>query len=153
MASAYVVERSISIDASPEEVFERVSNLRRWSEWSPWEELDPNMDKVYSGTDGTVGSGYSWKGNRKAGAGEMSISDLAQSEQVTIDLRFLKPFKSANVTGLVLRPEADGTNVIWTMTGNYTLMSKIMGVFVSMDKIVGKDFERGLAKLKSVSES
>ncbi|MCP3975739.1 MAG: hypothetical protein GY720_14735 [bacterium] len=83
----------------------------------------------------------------------MSISDLAQSEQVTIDLEFLKPFKSSSVTGFVLRPEANGTNVIWTMTGNHTWMSRIMGVFVSMDKMVGKDFEKGLAKLKSTSEA
>ena len=153
MADTYVVERSIAVDAPPQDVYERVSNFRRWSEWSPWDQLDPNMTKTYEGKDATVGSSYSWQGNRKAGSGKMTISDLDAPSRVTIDLRFLKPFKSQSTTQFALAPEAGRTHVTWTMTGKHTWMSKIMGIFVSMDKLVGKDFVKGLEKLKSTSEA
>ena len=153
MAGTYVVERTETINASPERVFEKIADFRKWSEWSPWEELDPNMQKTYEGTDGAVGAKYSWQGNRKAGRGEMTMSSLVPSSGATIDLRFLKPFKSHSTTAFALAPEGDGTKVTWTMTGAHTWMTKIMGLFVSMDKMIGKDFDKGLAKLKAVVES
>lgn len=153
MADTYVVERSLKIDASPEEVFGRTSNFKKWADWSPWEDLDPDMQKRFHGDDGSVGSGYSWKGNRKAGQGRMTISDLSAPEMVAIDLRFEKPFKSESVIEISLAPDGDGTEVTWTMTGNHNWMSKIMGIFMPMDKMVGKDFEKGLAQLKAVSEA
>jgi len=152
MADMYKVERSLKIDAPPQELFEKTSNFRHWTEWSPWEDLDPDMKKNYHGEDGTVGSGYSWKGNRKAGQGRMKISDLESPNRVTIDLQFEKPFKSQSVTVFSLTPDGDGTKVTWTMNGNHNWMSKIMGIFMSMDKMIGKDFEKGLRNLKSVSE-
>lgn len=153
MASTYVVERSLVIDAPPHEVFGRVSNFRNWSEWSPWEELDPSMQKTYTGKDGAVGSTYSWQGNRKAGHGRMMISGLDAPTGATIDLQFLKPFKSQSTTAFHLAEDGGSTRVTWTMTGAHTWMSKIMGIFVSMDKMIGKDFEKGLANLKTVSEA
>ena len=152
MADTYVVERSLRIDAAPQVLFDMTSNFRNWEEWSPWEELDPNMEKRFHGDDGSVGSGYSWKGNRKAGQGRMTISELQSPNRVAIDLRFEKPFKSQSVNTFELTPEDGGTNVTWTMTGSHNWMSKIMGVFMPMDKLVGKDFEKGLAKLKAVAE-
>jgi len=153
VADTYVVERSMTINASPADLYERISNFRNWAEWSPWEDLDPDMQQNYHGDDGTVGSGYSWKGNRKAGQGRMRISDLEAPDRVTIDLQFEKPFKSQSVTEFALNPDGDGTNVTWKLTGTHNWMSKVMGIFMSMDKTLGKDFEKGLQNLKSVSES
>lgn len=152
MADTYVVERSLKIDASPQEIFDKTSNFRNWEEWSPWEDLDPNMKKRYHGEDGAVGSGYSWKGNRKAGQGRMTISDLEAPNRVAIDLRFEKPFKSQNVNTFELTPEDGGTKVTWRMTGSHNWMSKIMGIFMPMEKMIGRDFEKGLANLKSAAE-
>jgi len=151
--STYLVERSLVINAPPEEVFGRVSNLRKWSEWSPWEELDPNMQKAYTGEDGAVGSTYTWQGNRKAGRGRMMVSGLDEPTGATIDLQFLKPFKSQSTTAFQLVEDGGSTRVTWTMTGAHTWMTKIMGLFVTMDKMIGKDFEKGLAKLKTISET
>jgi hypothetical protein len=142
----------LTINAPPQVVYDRISNFRRWPEWSPWEELDPNMRRTYEGNDGAVGSGYAWQGNRKAGAGAMTITALDAPKSASIDLSFLKPFKSQGVLAFDLAADGGGTKVTWTMTGVHTVMMRIMGIFVSMDKLVGKDFEKGLAKLKAVSE-
>lgn len=154
MADTYVVERSETIAASPSVVFERVGNLQGWDDWSPWAEMDPNMNKTYNGEQGAVGSSYHWTGNRKVGEGQMTIKASEPNERVAIDLKFVKPFKSESVTEVLLAPSGDGTSVTWRMTGENSLMTKIMGFFgKGMDKMVGPDFEKGLAKLKRISES
>ena len=154
MAEQYVVERAETIAASAEEIFARVGNLEGWEAWSPWAELDPEMDIVYSGEQGTVGSSYHWTGNRKVGEGRMTLAEVDQDERVKIDLEFMKPFKAQNITEIVLSPEGDATEVTWRMTGDKTFMVKVMSLFGrNMDKMVGPDFEKGLAKLKLVSES
>jgi len=154
MADTYVVERSATIAASPAEVFERVGNLQGWDDWSPWAEMDPNMNKTYGGEPGAVGSSYHWTGNRKVGEGQMTIKATEPDEHVVIDLRFVKPFKSESVTEVVLTPAGESTEVTWRMTGENNFMTKVMGVFGrGMDKMVGPDFEKGLAKLKRISES
>ena len=152
MASTYTVTRSATIAATPEEIFPHVANFRNWPAWSPWEELDPDMSKTYTGDDGTVGSGYSWTGNRKAGAGSMKLTDLQPPLSMTSDLEFLKPFKSSNTMGFVLSPSGGTTKVTWTMDATHSLMTRIMGAFGLMDKMIGKDFDKGLAKLKSLVE-
>jgi uncharacterized protein YndB with AHSA1/START domain len=152
VADTYVVERKTSIAAPPAEVFSKVVDLREWDAWSPWEGRDPNMTKTYTGDPGAVGSRYHWKGNRKVGEGQMTIADVDAPNKVAIDLEFIKPFKSQSLTEISFEPAGDGTEVTWHMTGNHTWMSKIMGVFRSMDKMIGPDFEQGLASLKSVSE-
>jgi hypothetical protein len=153
VAGTYVVERSTTVDALPQQIYDKISNFRNWAEWSPWEELDPDMSKTFEGQDGAVGSSYSWQGNRKAGQGKMTMAKLDAPNGATIDLQFLKPFKSESAIAFTLAPEGDATKVTWTMTGDHTLMSKIMGVFVSMDKLVGKDFEKGLTQLKAAAEA
>ena len=153
MAATYVVERSANIAVPRETLFARIANLRAWSEWSPWEDLDLNLEKDYTGTDGAVGSSYRWQGNRKAGQGKMTISDVDAPERVTTDLQFVKPFKSRSMTEFTLTSDGAGTTVTWTMTGNHTWMSRVMGLFMSMDRMVGRDFEKGLEKLKAVSET
>ena len=154
MADTYTVERRETISAAPAELFTRVGNLERWDDFSPWAELDPDMDKTYTGDPTEVGAKYHWSGNRKVGEGEMTITDTAADERVVIDLRFIKPFRSESETQISLRPTGDATEVTWSMTGEKTFMVKLMGLFGrTMDKMVGPDFEKGLAKLKRISEA
>ena len=153
MDDTFTVERSTTIDAAPEAVFAKVGNLKGWDEWSPWAEMDPDMNKTYAGEDGTVGSSYTWSGNRKVGQGKMTVTGTDAPNKIEIDLEFIKPFKSQNVTEMRVEPEGDGSKVTWHMTGPMTLMTKVMGIFRSMDKMIGPDFEKGLSKLKTITES
>jgi hypothetical protein len=152
MADTYTVERSQRIAAPPEAVRERVVDLRRWETWSPWEDLDPHQHRRYGGAAAGIGAWYEWEGNRKAGKGRMEIID-ADASTVRIDLQFLKPFKSHSNTVFELQPDGDGTLVTWKMVGPNTKMTKVMGLFTSMDKMLGPDFEEGLARLKAESEA
>jgi hypothetical protein len=149
----YTVARSLSIEAPPEHVFSKVIDFHQWGDWSPWEDLDPDMDKTYSGAESGVGSRYAWSGNRKVGEGNMEITDASEPSSITVALEFLKPFKATNTTVFSLKPDGVGTNVTWTMTGRKTLMTRVMGVFKSMDAMMGPDFEKGLSRLKAVSEA
>ena len=154
MADQFVVQRSETIAASASEIFSKVGNLQGWDEWSPWAEMDPDMNKTYQGEQGTVGSSYHWTGNRKVGEGKMTMTEVVTDERVEIDLHFMKPFKSQNVTEMMLAPQGDATEVTWRMTGPQTLMTKMMSLIgKNMDKMVGPDFEKGLAKLKRISEA
>jgi hypothetical protein len=148
----YTVERSTTVQAEPARVYEQVEDFHRWPKWSPWEELDPGMERTYSGPEKGLGSVYAWSGNRKAGEGRMEIVRADEPSEVQVDLKFIKPFKSSNVTSFHFAPERDGTRVTWTMTGPRSFAVKVMGLFKSMDKMVGPDFEKGLAQLKQVSE-
>jgi hypothetical protein len=152
VASTYEVERQQHIAAPASVVLERVVDLRRWASWSPWEGLDPDQARTYGGPAAGVGAWYEWEGNRKAGHGRMEILE-ADDRQVTIDLRFLRPFRSQSTTAFAFEPEGDGTRVTWTMTGRNTPIMRLMGVFLSMDKMIGPDFERGLVSLKAESEA
>lgn len=155
----YTVERSATMHAPPAGVFAEIVDFHRWPAWSPWEDLDPDLARSYSGPDAGTGAVYEWRGNRKAGEGRMEITgvqppgDATGEGLVVIDLRFLKPFKSASTTTLTLRPEGDGTHVTWSLTGPRTLMLKVMGVFTSMDKLIGPDFEKGLGRLTRVVQA
>ena len=146
------VERSTTINAPGETVFAQVNDFHKWAAWSPWEKLDPQMHKTFTGPESGVGAFYGWSGNSKAGEGSMKITGSTPSSQVVIDLQFLEPFKSASVTTFTLAPEGAGTKLTWSMDGTNNLMSKAMSLVTSMDKMVGPDFERGLASLKSVAE-
>ena len=152
MTDTYTVERTTTINAPADEVYAQIVDFHNWRNWSPWDGLDPNMQRSYSGADSGVGAGYSWSGNRKAGAGSMEIIDTVEPSSVQIALEFLKPFKSSSTTAFELKPTGDATKVTWTMTGPKTLVTRVMGVFKSMDSMIGPDFEKGLAKLKGVTE-
>ena len=154
--STYTVERSATMRAEPARVFEQVVDFKRWPAWSPWEDIDPGMQRTHSGPDSGVGSVYEWSGNRKAGQGRMEITSADRAgprPAIVIDLRFVKPFKSSSTTTFTFQPEGETTRVTWTMSGPRTLATKVMGVFTSMDKLVGKDFEKGLARLRGVAET
>ena len=151
--STYALERSVSVQADAERVFEQIVDFRKWPAWSPWEDLDPNLQRTYSGSVEGVGSVYEWSGNRKAGAGRMEITDATRPTRVVIDLQFLKPFKSHTTTVFTLEPQSGGSRVTWTMTGPRSVAVRLMSVFTSMDKLVGGDFEKGLSRLRTVAES
>jgi len=152
MADTFTVQRSTTIDASPQQVYGHLIDFRKWPQWSPWEEMDPNASKTYSGAESGVGAQYSWKGNRKVGMGSMEITDAKQDAKIDIALEFLKPFKASNTSEFTLKQAGSGTEVTWSMTGQKTLMTRIIGIFKSMDSMVGPDFEKGLAKLKAAAE-
>ena len=151
--NTFEVTRSITIAAPPARVFESIIDFHRWTEWSPWEGLDPNMQRTYTGPDVGVGATYEWEGSRKVGKGRMEIVDAEAPSTVGIKLDFLKPFKSHSQTRFALSATGDTTEVTWSMRGPKTFMTKVMGVFTSMDKLVGRDFEKGLAQLKTAAES
>jgi len=152
MADIYTVERTTVINAPAEEVYAQIVDFHNWRNWSPWDDLDPDMKRTYSGPDSGVGAGYAWSGNRKAGEGQMKITEAVETSSVQIALDFLKPFKSSSTTTFNLRAHGEATEAIWTMTGPMTLMTRVIGVFKSMDKMVGPDFEKGLTQLKGVTE-
>jgi len=149
----YVVERSIVINAPARSIYELVADFREWRDWSPWEGLDPDLQRTYSGSESGVGAAYEWSGNRKAGKGSMTITEGIEPSHVRLDLVFEKPFKARNDMVLAVQPEGSGSRVIWTMTGERTFMVKVMGLVKSMDKFIGPDFEKGLLRLKTVAES
>ena len=153
MSDTYTVQRSTTIAAPPERVYGHLIDFSKWADWSPWDAMDPSMSKTYSGAESGVGSRYEWSGNRKVGQGSMEITDAKEHSDVHIALEFLKPFKASNQTGFSLEPTGDGTRVTWTMSGTKTLMTRIIGIFRSMDAMVGPDFERGLGDLKRVAEA
>jgi hypothetical protein len=147
-----VVERSVVIHAPAEKIYPLINNFHEWSAWSPWEKLDPSMQRTYSGPESGRGAGYAWHGNSKAGQGLMEITDSAASTHVTIKLDFIKPFEGHNIAEFTLTQQDDSTVVKWTMLAQSSYTEKLIGVFVNMDKMIGKDFELGLANLKEVSE-
>jgi hypothetical protein len=149
---SFSVERRISMKAPPDKVFGLVNDFHHWPEWSPWEKLDPGMKRMHSGANSGVGAVYAWEGNDKVGAGRMEITAAQAPGQVDIKLDFLRPFASGNTTRFQLKAQGDGTEFVWTMQGPMPYISKLMSVFVSMDKMIGPDFERGLANLKAVAE-
>jgi hypothetical protein len=151
-SSTFVVERSTLISATPERIFPLLQDFHRWVDWSPWEGIDPNLQRTYTGPQSGVGASYAWVGSRKVGSGRMEIVAADPNDSLDIALAFLKPFKAENHTRFGLQWSGSSTTVTWTMSGKKTLMSKIMGIFMSMDKLIGKDFEKGLAQLKSLAE-
>jgi hypothetical protein len=150
--STYTVERSVTVDAAPPLVYEQIADFRAWTEWSPWEGLDPHMSRTYTGAESGTGAAYAWSGNKKAGSGRMRIVDAVKPSSVRVDLQFEKPFKSRSDTVFTVVPEGSGSRVTWSMTGESTPMIRVMSLLKSMDSMIGPDFEKGLAKLKHTVE-
>jgi uncharacterized protein YndB with AHSA1/START domain len=146
------IRRSISIHAPAERIYALIVDFREWPKWSPWEALDPNLRRTMSGAESGVGSIYEWEGNNKAGAGRMEIVQATVPSRIEIKINFLKPFRAENKVVFTLIPAGDGTNVIWEMNGVNNLGLKIMGIVMNMDKMVGRDFEKGLAAMKAEAE-
>ncbi|MEZ4369103.1 MAG: SRPBCC family protein [Kofleriaceae bacterium] len=149
--SEFVIERSATLAAPPAQVYAHLHDFRRWQGWSPWAHLDPNMKVEYGGEPTGVGATYYWLGNSKAGEGRMVIEHAEPPRQLELRLEFLKPFRATNSTTFTLVPQGEGTRVSWAMRGTRSLMMKVMGLLLNLDKLVGRDFERGLAALDTVT--
>jgi len=145
--SEYEVTREAIIPAPTADVFAYLVDFHRWTEWSPWEGIDPDLQRSYSGAPSGVGAVYEWVGNRKAGQGRMEITAAEAPSRLVIALQFVKPFKSNTTTTFTLEPRDAASRVTWQMVGPKTFMTRLMGIFMSMDKMVGRDFEKGLAQL------
>ena len=148
----YTVTRSATIDAPAERVYEQIVDFHNWTRWSPWEDLDPDLKRTYCGSQSGKGAAYAWSGNRKVGEGRMEITEATEPSQVRIDLAFLKPFKAHSEAVFTIAPDRTGSRVTWVIDGQKTLMTKVMGVFKSMDSMVGPDLDKGLARLKGTTE-
>jgi hypothetical protein len=146
------VERTATVNAPPAWIFPFINDFHRWTSWSPYEKLDPALKRAYSGAPDGRGAVYEWEGNRQAGQGRMEITGASQPSRITIKLDFLKPFEGHNVAEFVLTSRGDSTDVTWSIDGPSPYIAKLMGVFVNMDQMIGKDFETGLASLKAVAE-
>ncbi|MET0523963.1 MAG: SRPBCC family protein [Nocardioides sp.] len=144
----FEVTRSATVQADAAAVHALLNDFREWTKWSPWEDVDPDLQRTYSGAESGVGAKYAWSGNRKAGQGSMKITS-STPEQVGVELLFLKPFKASNDVTFILTPTASGTEVTWRMTGEQKGVAALFGKIVNMDRLVGKDFEKGLTRLKA----
>ncbi len=149
----FEVQRSTSIQASPEKIFALIDDFHHWGAWSPWEKMDPAMKRAHSGAAAGRGAAYAWEGNSKVGQGRMEITESSPSSRVAIKLDFIKPFEGHNIAEFTLEPQGGATHVTWTMRGQNPYVAKLMGIFVDMDKMIGKDFEAGLANLKGAAET
>lgn len=147
------IARSITIGAPTTAIFPHVNTLRAWKEWSPWAKIDPNAKETYEGPASGVGAAMSWSGNREVGEGIMTITESHPTEMVRLRLDFIKPMKATNTADFTFLPEGKQTLVTWSMAGNNNFIAKAFGLFVNCDKMVGDQFEKGLADLKTIAET
>jgi uncharacterized protein YndB with AHSA1/START domain len=150
---SFTVSRSINIAAAPEKIFSQLNDFKAWSAWSPYERMDPAMNRTFSATTEGKGATYAWQGNGKVGAGNMLVTTSNAPSLLALDLNMLKPFSASNKVTFTLEPSGGETNVTWTMQGRSPFIAKAMGVFMDTDKMVGGQFEEGLANLKRVAEA
>ncbi|WP_426109702.1 SRPBCC family protein [Massilia sp. PWRC2] len=153
--NTFSVSRSATIAAPPEKIAALITDFHQWQSWSPWENLDPAMQRSFSGAASGKGAVYRWQGNKEVGSGRMEIVEAASPARTVIKLDFIEPFAASNLTEFSLKADGDhqgGTIATWTMTGPTLFVTRLMTVFVSMDALIGKDFERGLARLKKAAE-
>ncbi|MEU4598777.1 MULTISPECIES: SRPBCC family protein [Nocardia] len=148
----FEVSRRATIAAEPARIRGFINDFRQWRLWSPWEDSDPQLARTYSGPESGVGARYAWRGNRKAGAGVMEIKADAERE-IGVQLEFEKPFKATNTVTFTLDPVPGGTEVTWRMTGTHSGLMGVLGKVFPIDNMIGKDFDKGLARLKTVAES
>jgi uncharacterized protein YndB with AHSA1/START domain len=148
---AFKVERSVTMSVPPEAIYQQVADFKAWDRWSPWAKLDPAMKTEFGGAPGAPGATYHWAGNDQVGEGRMTITEVVPPSRVAIKLEFIKPWTATNDTTFVLAPEGNGTRVTWSMTGKNDFMGKVFSVFMDVDAMVGKDFEKGLAQLAAAS--
>lgn len=146
------VQRSASIKAPPDKIFPLINDYHQWTAWSPYENKDPQMKRTYGGATSGKGATYAWEGNGNVGAGNMTIADTASPSKVMIKLNMVKPLSASNDVAFTLVPQGDSTTVTWDMQGQVPYFAKIIHMFLDMDKMVGGDFEVGLANLKTVAE-
>lgn len=149
----FTVQRSATIQAPADIVFAKVNDFHKWGEWSPWDKRDPNMKRTYTGADAGLDAMYEWSGNKDVGQGRMTIQESKANELVRIRLEFMEPFPATNTTTFAFAPAGEGTTVTWKMEGKNNFMGKAFSLVMDMDKMIGGDFEEGLANMKKGSEA
>jgi hypothetical protein len=147
------ITRKATMAAPPATVFAQVNDFHLWQEWSPWAKMDPAMKSTYGGAAAGTGANYSWVGNKQVGEGRMTILESNPNEFIRIQLEFLKPFKATNMAEFTFHPEGAHTAVTWSMLGKKGFLFKAFGLIMNMDKMVGNDFEKGLAAMKTIVEA
>lgn len=150
--NTFRIHRATSIKAPPERIFALINDLRKFNTWNPYAKMDPDVKLTYSGAATGKGAVYDWESG-KVGVGRMEIVDTAAPSKVVAKLDFVKPWEGHNIVEFTLEPQGEATNVTWAMHGPMPFMSKLMTLFFSMDKMVGKDFEAGLANMKAAAEA
>lgn len=152
-SNEFVVSRQITVAAPPELVFPHINQLRNWEAWNPWGSIDPNCKMAYDGPAAGVGASYSWSGNNKIGAGRNSVIESRLNELVRFQLEFQKPMAATNIAEFTFQPCGEKTLVTWTMSGKRNIPGKLFGLILNCDKMCGNQFEKGLAKIKSLVEA
>src|SRR3989454_5730302 len=151
--SEFRVARTATISAPPPAVFAQVNDFHKWAAWNPWGKIDPAMKQAYEGAPAGTGAIYTWTGNNEVGEGRMTITESRPSDLVRIKLEFLKPFATTSTAEFSFKPEGDHTIVTWSMAGKANFMAKVVHLFMDVDRMIGGNFEKGLAQMKSVVEA
>lgn len=151
-SGSFRIQRSAVIAAPPEKIFARIDDLHAWASWSPWENIDPALKRSYSGAASGRGAAYAWEGNSKVGSGRMEIVESSAPARIAIKLDFFRPFEAHNTAEFTFEARGGSTTVTWAMFGPRPFISKLMGLVFNMDRMVGGQFEQGLAKLKTLTE-
>lgn len=146
------VARSAAISAPPPAVFAQVTDFHKWETWNPWGKIDPAMKQSYEGAPAGPGAIYTWAGNKEVGAGRMTIAESRPNELIRVKLEFFKPFAATNTAEFTFVPEGNQTKVTWSMFGEKNFMAKALHLFMNMDKMIGGQFEQGLANMKAAAE-
>ncbi len=151
--SDFKVTRAARIAAPAEVVFDNVNTLRKWEAWSPWAKIDPNAKSTFSGPESGPGSSMAWSGNNKVGEGRMTITDIQSPSVIHIKLEFLRPMKATNLAEFLFKADGNQTSVTWSMSGKNNFIGKAFHMIVDCDKMIGRDFEKGLASLNSACQA
>ena len=151
--SEFRVARSTTISAPPPAVFAQVNDFHKWEAWNPWGKIDPAMKQTYEGARAGPGAIYTWVGNKNVGEGRMTLTESRPSDLIRIKLEFFKPFAGTNIAEFTFKPAGNQTAVTWSMTGKNNFMAKAIHLFMNMDKMIGGQFEKGLAQIKSLAEA
>jgi len=152
ISDEFTVTRDASINADAAKVFAQFDDFHRWGAWSPWEKMDPNLARTFSGAEHGVGAKYAWVGNKKVGTGSMQITESVAPSRLALDLHFMAPFEARNRTEFTFADRQGATHVSWTMKGKRPFFMKVMGIFMNFDNMIGRDFEAGLANVKALVE-
>lgn len=149
----YRVSRSTTIAAPAPVVFGQVNDFHRWTAWSPWEKIDPAMKRTYEGPPAGVGASYAWAGKGEVGEGRMTIVESRPSDLIQVKLEFVKPFAGTSVAEFSFKPDGERILVTWSMTGDKNFIAKAIHLVMSMDRMIGDQFDKGLAAMKTVAEA
>ena len=151
--SEFRVARTATVDALAPVVFAQVNDFHKWEAWNPWAKMDPTMKQSYAGAPSGTGAVYTWAGKSEVGEGRLTVTESRPSDLIRIRLDFLKPFAGTSVAEFTFKPEGDQTAVVWSMTGHNNFIAKALCLFMNMDKMIGGQFEKGLAQMKVAAEA